>query len=241
MRKRKYLIAAMLGVCGTLVTSAGTASAAVIGQNLKTTMSPARQDRQVFAPAKTFRSVLGTSFTGARFLPIASANVLTFSKDVKFTPGNIPECDLSVIRTVPEASADAACRTSRVGGGSLLINGGGALTGKLAFYNGQPIGGIPTIGLHTDVFTYGRYSLSTTLTGVLNTKANTLSFSYPPTGNSVTDWDTTFYKRKSGKETFYVMARCRKKWVTTATVIYDNGQSISSTSTQRCKQKPLKK
>ena len=239
MRKRKYLIAAVLGV-GTLVTRR-----ACLGGGRRADPEDddvARQAGQAGVRAgKTFRSVLDTSFTGAGFLPIASANVLTFSKDVKFTPGNIPQCDLSVIRTVPEALADAACRASRVGGGSLLINGGGALTGKLAFYNGQPSGGVPTIGLHTDVFTYGRYSLSTTLTGVLNTKANTLSFAYPPTGNSVTDWDTTFYKRKSGKETFYVMARCRKKWVTTATVIYDNGQSISSTWTQRCKQKALKK
>ncbi len=76
---------------------------------------------------------------------------------------------------MPEATANATCGASRIGSGSATINGG-ALTGKVAAYNGVPSGGSPTIGLHTDVFTAaGAYAFSTTLNGVLNTSANTLT------------------------------------------------------------------
>ena len=38
------------------------------------------------------------------------------------------------------------------------------------------------------------------------------------------------------------MARCKKKkWVNSETTTYSNGQSITATSTQKCKQKPSKK
>ena len=87
----------------------------------------------------------------------------------------------------------------------------------------QPSGGSPTIGLHTDIFTgSGAYAFSTTLTGILNTGANTLTVAIPPTGTSITHFETTINKKKSGKKkgqtTYYVMARCKKKkWVNSET------------------------
>ena len=240
MQKRKYLIGALLSLCGTLAFG-GTAAATVGGQTLTSTMSPLKYDRKAFAPVKAYRSVLDTSYIGPGFQPVVSQQVLTFSKDVRFTPGNIPDCDLSVIRTVPEAWADAVCGASRVGGGTFLVNDGvSGVKGTLAMYNGRPSGGFPTIGIHADVFTRGIYATSTTLTAILNTKANTLSFAFPPTGASTTDWDNGFSKRKSGKGTFYVMARCRKKWVTSETTTFSNGQTMTASSTVNCKQKRKK-
>jgi hypothetical protein len=159
---------------------------------------------------------------------------------------------LGSISTVPQSQSDASCGASKVGTGSATINGG-LLTGKVAAYNGQPSGGNPTIGLHTDVFLpSGAYSFSTTLTGILNTKANTLTVAIPPTGTAITHFDTTITKRKSGKQkvkgqkkkqpAYYVMARCKKKkWVNSETTTYNNGQSTTATSTQKCKQKKSKK
>ena len=180
------------------------------------------------------------------FSPTGTQTVLTFTKDIKFTPGNIPQCNLGSISTVPQSTSDATCGASKVGSGEATINGG-ILTGKVAAYNGIPSGGSPTIGLHTDVFTSaGTYAFSTTLTGILNTGSNTLTVSIPPTGTSITHFSTTINKRKSGKKkgqtTYYVMARCKKKkWVNSETTTYSNGQSITATSTQKCKQKPSKK
>jgi hypothetical protein len=240
MRKRKYLVGALMGVIGTLVVS-GTASAAVTGQTYKVTTSPGKQQKKVFGPVKSFRNDVDTAYTGG-FAPNATQTVLSFTRDIKFTPGNIAQCNLATISTVPEAQAEAACGASRVGSGSATINGG-QLTGKVAAYNGTKSGANPTIGLHVDVFTpAGAYAFSTTLTGVLNTGNNTLTVSIPPTGTSITHFDTTINKKKSGKKTFYVMARCKKKkWVNSETTTFNDGTSITASTTQKCKQTKPKK
>ena len=234
MRKRKYLIGALLGVIGSVVLS-GTASANVLGQSVSSILSPAKAPKKTRVAMKSMKTTVDTNYTGL-FTPNANQTIVTFSHDVRFTPGNIADCNLSSISTVPEASAQAACGASRVGTGSATINGG-ALTGKVAAYNGVPSGGRPTIGLHTDIFVGGAYSFSTTLTGVLNTKSNTLTVSIPPTGTSITHFETTITKKKSGKKSFYVMARCKKKkWATSETTAFTGGPTLSSSSVQRCKQ-----
>jgi hypothetical protein len=241
MRKRKYLIGALLSVVGALVVS-GSASAAVTGQSLSVNLTPPKQQKKVFGPVGSMKTVVDTNYAPGPFSPTGTQTVLTFSKDIKFTPGNIPVCNLSAISTVPEAQSDATCGASKVGTGSATINGG-LLTGKVAAYNGTPSGGSPTIGLHTDVFTgSGAYAFSTTLTGVLNTGANTLTVAIPPTGTAITHFETTITKKKSGKKSFYVMARCKKKkWVSTETTTYNDGSSNSASFTQKCKQKKSKK
>jgi hypothetical protein len=241
MRKRKYLIGALLSVVGALVVS-GSASAAVTGQSLSVNLTPPKQQKKVFGPVGSMKTVVDTNYAPGPFSPTGTQTVLTFSKDIKFTPGNIPVCNLSAISTVPQAQSDATCGASKVGTGSATINGG-LLTGKVAAYNGTPSGGSPTIGLHTDVFTgSGAYSFSTTLTGVLNTSANTLTVAIPPTGTAITHFETTITKKKSGKKSFYVMARCKKKkWVNSETTTYNDGSSQSASSTQKCKQKKSKK
>jgi hypothetical protein len=239
MRKRKYLIGALLSVIGALVVSS-SASAAVTGQTLTTTTSPPKQDKKAFGPVGSFKNVVDTNYSGG-FSPTGTQTVLTFTKDIKFTPGNIPQCNLSSISTVPQATADSTCGASKVGTGSATINGG-LLTGVVSAYNGQPSGGSPTIGLHTDVFAGGTYSFSTTLTGILNTSSNTLTVAIPPTGTAITHFETTITKKKSGKKTFYVMARCKKKkWVSSETTTYNDGSSTTASSVQKCKQKKSKK
>jgi hypothetical protein len=240
MRKRKYLVGALLSVIGALVVS-GTASAAVTGQVYTVTTSPAKQDKKVFGPVGSFKNVVDTNYTPGAFTPFGTQTVLTFTKDIKFTPGNIPQCNLSAISTVPQSSSDATCGASKVGTGSAIINGG-LLTGKVAAYNGTKSGASPTIGLHTDVFLpSGAYSFSTTLTGVLNTTSNTLTVNIPPTGTAITHFETTITKKKSGKSTYYVMARCKKKkWTNSETTTFNDGSSTTASSTQKCKQKPSK-
>jgi hypothetical protein len=245
MRKRKYLIGAMLGVIGSVVL-AGTASATVTSQSVSSILSPAKAPKKTFVAVKSMKTTVDTNYSG-QFTPNANQTVVTFSKDVKFTPGNIAQCNLSTISTVPEATADSTCGASRVGSGAATIKSatGTTLTGKVAAYNGQPSGGSPTIGLHTDVFgPTGAYAFSTTLTGILNTKSNQLTVSIPPTGTSITHFETTIIKKKSGKKSFYVMARCKKKkWATSETTAFTGGPTLSASSTQKCKQtkEPKKK
>ena len=235
MRKRKYLVGALLSVIGALVVSS-SASAAVTGQTLTTTWSPTKFNKKTFGPLGSMTTVVDTNYSGG-FTPFGTQTQLFFSHDIKFTPGNIPPCNLNAISTVPQSQSDATCGASKVGSGSATINGG-ILTGKVAAYNGPTIGGSPTIGLHTDVFAGGAYSFSTTLTGILNLASNTLTVAIPATGTAITHFETTITKRKSGKNTFYVMARCKKKkWVNSETTTFNDGSSTSATATQKCKQK----
>ena len=239
MRKRKYLIGALLGVIGTVVL-AGTASATVTSQSVSSIISPGKGPKKAFVAVKSMKTTVDTNYTGT-FTPNANQTIVSFSKDVKFTAGNIPQCNLSTISTVPEATAESQCGASRVGSGAAVIkspSGATTLTGKVAAYNGQKSGGSPTIGLHTDVFgPTGAYSFSTTLTGILNTKTNQLTVSIPPTGTSIVHFETTINKRKSGKKSFYVMARCKKKkWATSETTNFTGGPTITASSSQKCKQ-----
>ena len=243
MSKHRYVLAGSLGVVGALLMS-GTASAAVTGFTYGATISPPKQSAKTFGPA-AITSTLDTSFTGG-FTPTPTTTVVQFSKDIKFTPGNLPQCDLSSISTKPDSAAMSLCGKSKVGVGSVLVNGG-ALTGKVTAYNGIPSGGgVPPIGFHTDLFTQsGAYSFSTTGIGTLNTKTNTLTTPIPPTGTSLTHFEVSIGKIKSGKKkgkpTYYVMARCKKKWTDVATESFSDGSSRSATSVQKCKSKKSKK
>jgi hypothetical protein len=228
-------VAALVGAVAVLALPAG-APAAVTGQTLSVTASDSGQPKQQFESLGTLAVALDTSYSGP-FTPNATQTVISFTKDFLFSPGGLPQCNLSAINTVPQAQADAICGSSKVGTGSASINGG-LLTGVVAAYNGTPSGGSPTIGLHVDIFTStGSYAFSTTLTGVLNTQANTLTVSIPPTGTSITHFGTTINQVRTGASTYYVMARCStKNWANSQTTTFDDGQQLSASSSQRCQQ-----
>jgi hypothetical protein len=240
MSKAKYALAASLGVIGALLMS-GTALAAVTGFSYGATISPQKQSAKAFGAA-AITSTLDTFYAGG-FTPTPTTTVVQFSKDIKFTPGKLPQCDLSSISTAPDSTAMSVCGRSKVGQGSVLVNDG-ALTGKVTAYNGVPSGGgTPPIGFHTDLFLpSGAYSFSTTGIGTLDTKTNTLTTPIPPTGTSLTHFEVAIGKIKTGKRkgktTYYVMARCKKKkWSDTATETFADGSTRSSTSVQKCKAK----
>jgi len=242
MSKRKYALAGSLGVIGALLVS-GTASATVTGFTYSDTISPQKQSAKTFGPA-TIHNSLDTFYTqGGGFAPTPTTTVVQFSKDIKFTAGNLPQCNLNSISTVPDTTAMSLCGASKLGTGSVLVNGG-ILTGKVTAYNGVPSGGgEPPIGFHTDLFlASGVYSFSTTGIGTLDPKTNTLTTPIPPTGTSLTHFEVAIGKVKSGKKkgkpTYYVMARCKKKkWTDVATESFSDGSSRSATSTQKCKAK----
>jgi hypothetical protein len=244
MSKHRYVLTGSLGVIGALLMS-GTASAAVTGFTYGATISPPKQSAKTFGPA-AITSTLDTTFTGG-FTPTPTTTVVQFSKDIKFTPGNLAQCDLSSISTKPDSTAMSLCAKSKVGVGSVVVNDG-ALTGKVTAYNGVPSGGgVPPIGFHTDLFLpSGAYSFSTTGIGTLDTKTNTLTTPIPPTGTSLTHFEVAIGKvktgKKKGKPTYYVMARCKKKkWTDVATESFSDGSSRTSTSVQKCKAKKEKK
>jgi hypothetical protein len=232
MRNRKYLIGALVGVIGVLAFS-GTASAVPTGQTLQTTLSPAKQDKKQFGGV-SLHNIISTTFDNFATSQSPRTTTFTIPPDVKFVNGNVPACALSSIQNKPTATAQAACPQSITGGGSVEVNGG-ALKGTVTFFSGGP----STIYVHTDI----GGALILDIIGTISGK--TLAFTNIPNtpGNVLTKFDTTFNKRKTGKKSFYVMARCgkKKKWVTSETTTYYAGGPTTASSTQKCKQKKSKK
>jgi hypothetical protein len=229
MRKRKYLIGALLGVIGAL-TFSSMASANATSMSLQTTLSPKKQSKKTFGGV-SLHNIIATNFdnfvtphTGPQ------KTVFTIDPNVKFVAGNIPPCQLSQIQGKFDAAARAACPQSITGQGTVQVNGG-AIGGNVTFFSGGP----STIYVQTDI---GPGATSLTIIGTITGKILTFTNIPDTPGLLLTKFDTTFNKRKTGKKTFYVMARCKKKkWSTSATDTFYNGQTLSASSSQKCKQK----
>jgi hypothetical protein len=232
MRNRKYLIGALAGVIGALAFS-GVASATPTGQTLQTTLSPAKQSAKQFGGV-SLHNIIATTFDNFATSQSPKQTVFTIDPNVKFVNGNIPACALSSIQGKFTAQAQQACPQSITGGGTVKVNGG-AVGGTVTFFSGGP----STIYVQTDI---GPGATSLTIIGQIQGK--TLTFSNIPNtpGLVLTEFDTTFNKRKTGKKTFYVMARCKKKkWSTTETTTFYSGETLSASSSMKCKQKKAKK
>jgi hypothetical protein len=117
----------------------------------------------------------------------------------------------------------------------------------VTFFSGGP----NTIYVQTDI---GPGATNLTIIGTITGKILTFTNIPDTPGLLLTKFDTTFNKRKTGKmkvkvkgktkkaPTFYVMARCKKKsWTTSATNTFYNGQTLSASSSEKCKAKGGKK
>ena len=122
MRKRKYLIGALLGVIGSVVLT-GTASATVTSQSVSSIINPAKAPKKTFVAVKSMKTTVDTNYSGG-FTPNGTQTIVSFSKDVKFTPGNIAQCNLSTIARCRRPRRTASCGASRVGTRQRDINGG---------------------------------------------------------------------------------------------------------------------
>jgi len=233
MRKLTYPIGALLAVSAAAsVLVAGSASATVNSQTYRATVSPKKQPPKTFGAA-ALAVVIDTSYTG--FNPAPSQAVLRFSRDLRFVPGNKAKCPLSSIQGRPTGTAKAACGSAVIGQGDAQLNNGG-LTAAITAFNGA--GGGTTVYLHVDI---NNGSIVLDLTGSLNTKTNTLTVAGIPNtpGSVLTHLAVKINKIKTGKKSFYVMARCgkKKKWVSSETTTFADGTTKSATSVQKCTQK----
>jgi hypothetical protein len=205
MRKRRILIGAVAGVVGALSLT-GVASATPTSQTLQTTLAPAKQSKKTFGGA-SLRAIIGTSFDNFATSQSPRQTAFTIDRNIKFTNGNVPACQLSQIQGKFTAQAQASCPQSIVGGGSVQVNGG-AIGGNVTVFGGGPT----TMYIQTDI---GPGATTLTIIGTL--AGRTLTFSNIPNtpGLVLSNFDVSFNKRKTGKKkgvaTYYVSARCKAK------------------------------
>jgi hypothetical protein len=245
MRKRKYLIGATLGVLGALVVSGTAFAGAPTGQTLQATVAPAKQDKKAFGAA-SLHNIIATTYDNFSGSPAAKETLFHIDRNVRFTSGNLPACPkASLDASTTTAAVQAACGASIVGTGTNTVNNG---TDPL-FPGTNPVllvtgGNVPGGSI---LYVWTRIAGLTTLVlnGQYNTSAGTLDVTGLPNtpGIDLTNFDTTMPKKKTGKKTYYVMARCKsKKWISSETTTYWNGQTTTATApAEKCKQKPSKK
>jgi hypothetical protein len=227
------IVVVLLGLTAMLALP-GTASAAgPTGQSLVTIGTPNKGDKKKFSGISlhTIISTTYDTFVGAHS---PKQTVFTIPKDLKYVNGNIPACPLNAIQGKFTAQAQAACPQSITGGGTVEVNGG-AIKGTVTFFSGGP----STIYVQTDI---GPGATTLTIIGTLS--AGTLTFTNIPdtVGLVLTKFDTTFNKRRTGKKTWYVMARCRTGHLsTTETTTFYSGEVLSASAGQKCKQTKSKK
>jgi hypothetical protein len=223
---------AVAGVLAALSLSS-VAAAAPTSQTLKTTLSPAKQSKKTFGGVR-LNAVIGTTFDNFTTSQSPRQTVFTIDRNIKFTNGNVPVCQLSQIQGKFTAQAQAACPQSIVGGGSVQVNGG-AIGGTVTIFGGGP----NTMYVHADI---GPGATSLTIIGALAGRSLTFSNIPNTPGLVLSNFDVTFNKRKTGKKkgtaTYYVSARCKaKKWTNSESTTFYSGETLSASSTQKCKQK----
>ena len=232
MSKRSLLIGAVAGVLGAL-SLGSVATAAPTSQTLQTTLSPAKQSKRTFGGA-SLHAVIDTTFDNFTTSLSPRQTIFTIDKNIKFVNGNVPVCPLSQIQGKFTAQAQAACPQSIVGGGTVQVNGG-AIGGTVTIFGGGPT----TMFVQADI---GPGATSLTIIGRLAGKSLTFSNIPNTPGLVLSKFDVNFNKRKTGKKkgtkTFYVMARCKKKkWTNSESTNFYSGETLSASSTQKCKQK----
>jgi hypothetical protein len=228
MRNRKYLIGALVCVIGAM-TFSGVASARPIGHSLQAKTAPAKQDNKRFGGASLNLTIASTydSFATSQS---PRQLVISLDRNMKLVNGNVPACQQSQIANRPTAAARAACPRSIVGQGSVQVNGG-ALTGQVTLFSGGP----KTLWAQVDV---SGGAVILTLNGAISGRTLTISGIPNTPGTILNSTNVVLNKRKTGKNTFYLMARCpTKKWTIRESTSWYSGETMSATSTQKCKRK----
>jgi hypothetical protein len=251
---RKYLIGMIAALAGALALSS-VASADVTGNNLTVNLTPAKQDKKVRGPVNIFFQsddvhvgaspcLPGTANSPSCYsFPASEQSVITFPKDLKFTPGNLQDCQLSRIAGQSTAGARAACAASIVGSGAVtqVFSDGRRLNGTLTAFNGAPSGGGTSLYIHTE---FPGVATKPILQGVI--RGNVLTTQIPPVQGSAIDLFSlnllgkrvTGKNKKTGKKTTYASIRCStRKWNVTQVVHFQGGKTETGTSAAKCKQR----
>jgi hypothetical protein len=259
MRKRNFVIAAVLGVIGSLALS-GVASAAPGGTHPVTiTFGPPKQQKKVQGPV-TITAFVDEQFSGGAlfptppcsppapsgctFSPPAIRSVFNFDTAFTFRAGNLAKnpCQLSQISTASASTARAACAKQLVGTGNAVIrtlSGGFIFAGVSAFIGG------PTLAfIHIDVATQTNKPV---LSGNITNGGHTLDVTLQPvTGTVIDDIGLNVSKKvvvprnkkKDKPAKFFAMAKCNDgTWNHTQQTTFQGGStSTGVVPPQKCTQ-----
>lgn len=259
---RKRLTIALIGALAVTVAAAATAFG--IGpapdgntQDATITFKPKKLGKKTATPVTLEVTTHTASTTDPNGKPVPAVEaIVDFDKNASIFAKGYPTCPVSALENVSTEAGLQACRKAQIGSGSataLLPSARGVTAENLTVtaYNGQPSGGNPVVLLQA----YGAAPVQTTqvLIGTV-TKLNKegygprLTVKIPLIAGgqgALTDFQVKVFKKFSykGKQRSYVSAKCpnSKKLKGRAKFVFKDGESLTPTGIQKCKQKPEKK
>jgi hypothetical protein len=249
-----------VGLAAALV-AAVAAAAAVAGpivagkdgntQSLEVTI-PKKLSKTKATPVTLKVTTKTATTTAANGVPSPAIRaVVDFDKNASLYTKGVPTCDPSKLQSTSTEAALAACGNAKIGSGSgtaLLAVGTKVFPEPtvITAFNGVPQGGRPVVLLHA----YGSSPVQTTLV-LVGTVSKLDKEGFGPrldveipkiaggTG-AITEFTVTINKRYryKGQQRSYVSAKCpnSKKLKARATFTYNDGESLTATSKQSCKQ-----
>jgi hypothetical protein len=262
MRKSSFPVA----LAALVLACAVTASVALAGptasgpdgntQSIETVISPKSLFKKELAPA-TLKVITRTnSTTDPSGVPSPATHaVIDFDKGAAIFAKGLPTCNPALLQNVSTEIAEEKCGKAKIGSGTAkaLLKAGSKIyeiAPVVTAFNGTPVGGNPTVLLHT----YATTPIQTTLVLVGKvTKFNKegygprLDIQIPliagGTG-ALTEFSVTINKKFSykGEKESFISASCPSKTLKTRSVFtYLDGSSLEALHTQPCTQKPEKK
>ncbi len=252
---RRYAAILIFAVLG----AAGAVGVALASTNVSTAdfaFSPSKVPKNTFKSGKIHVHVTTDAAVPGQFPDFVTSKVqLSFDDDIKFNTGSVARCGPSPDGPwptgTPPADALADCASKLIGKGTANVRTPGLtnLDGCVLAFNGKRSGVHPTILLHTAIYSPAAahncsdtgnttgLATSITLIGELVNAAGgdfgkKLNVDVPPTGNQITDFETTIRKGK------YIQARCHdvnRKWNMKAKFTYSDGDHDTVNPKQACK------
>jgi hypothetical protein len=262
MRKRSIAVAAAaLSATAALTASVALAGPTVSGpdgntQSIETVISPKSLPKKEFAPASLKVVTKTTTTTAANGVPSPAVRAtIDFDKGARINTKGLPTCNPSLLQSTSTEIAEEKCGKAKIGTGvaQALIPAGSRVypaEQKVTAFNGVPVGGKPTVLLHT----YGTTPVQATFV-LIGTVTNFNKEGYGPrldvqipliaggTG-ALTDFQVTINKKFTykGEKQSFISSKCISKTLKTRSVFtYLDGQSLEALHTQPCTQKPEKK
>jgi hypothetical protein len=238
MRRKRYLIAAALGLTITAVAATGAVGLTpvqTIDGVLGGKTTPKFDKKKFKATSVKVTTTTSDADNPSGMPPKATnAKIVFDKKDVKFDTKAVPTCDANAIENTTTQAALSACGSAKVGTGSavaaLPFGAGGTRQNYDAVVTAFNRGDAKGILLHSRVDALGTtVVLKGTLSGA------TLNVTIPPLGGGVGAIAsfTTTVKAKD-----YVQGRCKDKKINySGTFTFSDAPAETATDEQKCKQK----
>jgi hypothetical protein len=238
MRRKRYLIAAALGLTITAVAATGAVGLTpvqTIDGVLGGKTTPKFDKKKFKATSVKVTTTTSDADNPSGMPPKATnAKIVFDKKDVKFDTSAVPKCDANAIENTTTAAALSACGSAKVGSGSavaaLPFGAGGTRQNYDAVVTAFNRGDAKGILLHSRVDALGTtVVLKGTLSGA------TLNVVIPPLGGG-TGAIASFTTTVKAKD--YVQGRCKDKKINySGTFTFSDAPAETATDEQKCKQK----